>query len=117
METMYFVLGMLSIIAVAFMAVIVWGIVKITKLLKMVKQHEDWTITHERNTWTNISDIRQDFDRRINDMDRNAYDTMERFRRNIEDADKAILEESKSYTDSRIDKALGIIGTKQIIKG
>jgi hypothetical protein len=117
METTSFVLGMLSIIAVAFMAVIVWGIVKITKLLKMVKQHEDWTVTHERNTWTNISDTRQDFERRVNDMDRNAYDAMERYRRNIEDANKAILEESKSYTDSRIDKALGITGAKQLIKG
>jgi len=117
METMYFVLGMLSIIAVGFMAVIVWGIVKITKLLKMVKKHEDWTITHERNMWTNISDTRQDFERRVNDMDRNAYDAMERYRRNIEDANKAILEESKSYTDSRIDKALGTVGAKQLIKG
>jgi len=117
METTSFVLGMLSIIAVAFMAVIVWGIVKITKLLKIVKQQEDWMSNHERNTWTNIGDTRQDFERRVNDMDRNAYDAMERFRRSVEETNKAILEESKSYTDLRIDKVLGITGAKQIIKG
>ena len=31
METMYFVLGMLSIVAVAFVAVVVWGLLKIRK--------------------------------------------------------------------------------------
>ena len=117
MGTMYFVLGMLSIIAIAIVSVMVWGIVKITKLTKMAKQYEDWTMNHERNMWTNISDTRQDFERRVSDMDRNAYDAMERYRRNIEDANKAILEESKSYTDSRIDKALGTVGAKQVIKG
>jgi len=117
METTSFVLGMLSIIAAAFVVVVVWGIVKITKLLKMVKQHEDWTVTHERNMWTNIGDTRQDFERRVNDMDRNAYDAMERFRRSVEETNKAILEESKSYTDSRIDKVLSTTGAKQLIKG
>jgi len=117
METTSFVLGMLSIIAVAFMTVIVWGIVKITKLLKMVKQHEDWMSNHERNMWTNISDTRQDFERRVNDMDRNAYDSMERLRRQIDDLNRLTLQESMSYTDSRIDKALGTTGAKQLIKG
>jgi hypothetical protein len=117
METTSFVLGMLSIVAVAFMAVIVWGIVKITKLLKMVKQHEDWMLNHERNIWTSINDTRQDFERRVNDMDRNAYDSMERLRRQVDDLNRLTLQESMSYTDSRIDKALGTVGTKQLIKG
>jgi hypothetical protein len=39
METTSFVLGMLSIVAVAFMAVIVWGIVKINKLTVEFKSH------------------------------------------------------------------------------
>ena len=37
METIYFVLGMLSIVGAIAIATIVWGVVKISRLLKTIK--------------------------------------------------------------------------------
>ena len=72
METMYFVLGMLSIIGAIAIATIVWGIVKISKLLKAIKQQEEWIINNDRNTWENIHRLREDLERRMDIMDRHA---------------------------------------------
>jgi len=108
METMYFVLGMLSIVAAAFVAVIVWGIVKINK----------WIVNNDRSTWENIHRLREDLDRRMDSMDRHADSYMNDLKRELDDRFKYQLDESKSYTDSRFDKAVsGLNGAKQLIKG
>lgn len=72
METMYFVLGMLSIIGVAILATIVWGVVKISRLLKAIKQQEEWIMNSDRSTWENIHRLREDLERRMDIMDRHA---------------------------------------------
>jgi len=88
METTSFVLGMLSIIAVAFMAVIVWGIVKINKLTFELKATHEWIDNNTRERDYNFEHVYRQ------------------------------IAECRSYTDSRFDKALGAPpNTKQLIKG
>lgn len=97
--TMYFVLGMLSIVAVAFITVIVWGIVKIMKLSKISKAHDEYHMHHQ------------------NELDR-RFESMDKF---ISEVERESISSSKSYTDSRIDKLVdthSIVGVKQqVIKG
>ena len=115
---MYFVLGMLSIIGAAILATIVWGTLKIVNLLKTIKQHEEWMGNNERNVYDNMHRLREDLDRRIDDMDRHANSYMNELHRELDIRFKNQLDESKSYTDSRFDKAAsGLNGAKQLIKG
>ena len=105
METTSFVLGMLSIVAVAFMAVIVWGIVKINKLTFEMKATHEWIDNGTRDRDYNLQQVYRKFD----ETDRNISLEYERIYNQIA--------ECRSYTDSRIDKTLGITGAKQLIKG
>ena len=102
METTSFVLGMLSIIAVAFMAVIVWGIVKINKLTFQMKATHEWIDNGTRDRDYNLQQVYEKF----KETDRNVSYELERVYNQIA--------ECRSYTDSRIDKA---IPNKQLIKG
>jgi len=131
METTSFVLGMLSIIAVAFMTVIVWGIVKINKLTSEVifihkwidnivqdrdhqiqqvyKRFEETDRTHNNDFERSYNHITTNFDhldRKINEQERAMSLEFERAYNQIA--------ECRSYTDSRIDKATP---NKQLIKG
>jgi hypothetical protein len=105
METTSFVLGMLSIVAVAFMAVIVWGIVKINKLTFELKATHEWIDNGTRDRDYNLQQVYEKF----KETDRNVSYEFERIYNQIA--------ESRSYTDSRIDKMLGTTGAKQVIKG
>jgi len=102
METTSFVLGMLSIIAVAFMAVIVWGIVKINKLTFQMKATHEWIDNGTRDRDYNLQQVYKKFE----ETDRNVSYELERVYNQIA--------ECRSYTDSRIDKT---IPNKQLIKG
>ena len=84
METMYFVLGMLSIIGAIVIATIVWGIVKISKLLKTIKQHEEWIGNNERNVYDNMHRLREDLDRRMDNMDHHASSYMNELQRELD---------------------------------
>jgi len=105
METTSFVLGMLSIVAVAFMAVIVWGIVKINKLTFEMKATHEWIDNGTRDRDYNLQQVYE----KIKENDRQLSRELERVYNQIS--------ECRSYTDSRIDKTLGITGAKQLIKG
>ena len=105
METTSFVLGMLSIVAVAFMVVIVWGIVKINKLTFQMKATHEWIDNGTRDRDYNLQQVYKKFE----ETDRDISHEFERIYNHIA--------ECRSYTDSRIDKALGITGAKQLIKG
>jgi DNA anti-recombination protein RmuC len=144
METMYFVLGMLSIIGVIAIATIVWGIVKISKLLKVIKQQEEWIINNERQIHDTLYRLREDLERRMDIMERhaNGYVTdlqremaqkLEGLERDVTDhadhlhlrIDSQITDavtQSTSYTDRRIDKLIDtyfdiVSAKKQVIKG
>jgi hypothetical protein len=58
METMYFVLGMLSIVGAIMLATIVWGVVKINNLLKEVKTNEERISEVSRTFWETTHDTR-----------------------------------------------------------
>ena len=104
METMSFVLGMLSIIAVAFMAVIIWGIVKINKLTFELKATHEWIDNGTRDRDYNFEQVYKT----ISDRERQTqFEVQEIYRQ---------MAECRSYTDSRFDKALGA-PPKQVIKG
>jgi hypothetical protein len=105
METTSFVLGMLSIVAVAFMAVIVWGIVKINKLTFEMKATHEWIDNGTRDRDYNLQQVYRKFD----ETDRNISLEYERIYNQIA--------ECRSYTDSRVDKILSTTGAKQLIKG
>jgi len=106
METTFFVLGMLSIIGAIALATIVWGVFKINKLTKSIKQLEEWIQSNERNRWEEANRLRDDMDRKFDDTERNIVSHISH-----------VANESKSYTDSRFDKATGLTGEKKLIKG
>ena len=120
METMYFVLGMLSIIGAIILATIVWGVLKITNLLKAIKQHEEWIINNDRNVYDNSHRLREDLERRMDNMDRYANQYVTELQREIDtrfnnferevdmrfDDQLDAVAESHAYTDKRIDKLI-----------
>ncbi len=115
---MYFVLGMLSIIGAIVIATIVWGIVKISKLLKTIKQQEEWIMNSDRSTWENIHRLREELERRMDSMDHHTNSYMNELQHKLDIRFKDQLDKSKSYTDSRFDKTASVLtDTKQLIKG
>lgn len=131
METMYFVLGMLSIVGAIILATIVWGVVKINNLLKEVKTNEERIADVSRTFWETTHDTREEFDRRFKELertigsefqksDRDVYSEFERRDRDLDLRFRDICDEiaqTRSYIDSRIDKVTGTLGAKQVIKG
>jgi len=96
-----FAFGMLAMVTIIMIIVLVVGMVKV--------------IRHEagfRNMYKEINDCH----RHISDTERNIYseinETQNRFGQHIDELKK----ELQAYTDSRIDKALGTTGSKQILK-
>ena len=81
---MYFVLGMLSIIGAIVIATIVRGVVKITKLLKAIKQQEEWNANNDRTIWENIHRLREDLDRRMDDMDRHVHSRIDNLQQELD---------------------------------
>lgn len=146
METMYFVLGMLSIVAVAFVAVIVWGLLKIKKQEDEIKMLHKLNEDNHRLIYSMVEDVNRRIDRDIENInqvistDRREFgEEMRRmssnFDRRVDDfwsgfrdirnemveLSKSDVELSKSYTDSRIDKLIDtyfdmVSAKKQIIK-
>ena len=143
---MYFVLGMLSIVAVAFVAVVVWGLLKIKKQEDEIKMLNRMNEDNHRLIYSMVEDVNRrvnrevesinqvistdrrefseemrrmssNFDRRVDDVWGNFRD----IRNEMVELSKSDVDLSKSYTDSRIDKLIDtyfdIVGAKkQIIK-
>ena len=126
METIYFVLGILSIIGAIAIATIVWGVVKISRLLKTIKHQEEWIMNTERSTWDSIHRMREDLERRMDNMERHAYGHVTDLQREMEVKTNSqitdAVTQSTSYTDKRIDKLIDtyfdtVGAKKQVIKG
>ena len=139
METLSFTLGVLSVIIAAFIAVLVWGVVKVVKQQKQISSFEK----EIENVYRHMNESSSNMHNRLGEMDRQAYQTLQNYEREVEqkferthremddrldsvylamDHDrKSTIEQSKSYTDSRIDKLIDTyseIGSKkQVIKG
>jgi len=99
METMYFTFGVLTMIAMISIGVIVYGIVKVFKMEKQIR------------------DIQKDVHWNFNDLSGRFKDVHQR----IEDYYVSAKDMSNTYTDMRVDKLenklTGQPGTKQLIKG
>jgi gas vesicle protein len=128
METTYFVLGMLSVVALIFIGVISWGMFKINKqqteigslkeniqgLLRTISQEIEYTtrrIDSERQYIQ--SEVREYNDR----LERQLTDVWRGMDTRITDS----IKESNSYTDKRIDKLIDtyfdIKKNKDLLKG
>ena len=117
METMYFVLGMLSIIAAAVVVIVTWGLLKIKNQQRSIEILQQRLDEMPRQFYDETRNITQTFDRRFDDV----WGQFREMRGDTHEMDKGILESSKSYTDSRIDKLIDtyfdMVGAKkQIIK-
>ena len=95
-----FAFGILSMIAITMLVVIVVGIVKV--------------IRHDRQ-FRNYNNEVNDCHRHISEVERHVYQEINQTRTNFERITDELLRESQAYTDSRIDKTLGIT-KKQILK-
>ena len=128
METTYFVLGMLSVVALIFIGVITWGMFKISKqqteigslkddiqgLLRTISQEIEYTTRRIDSERQNIhSEFRENNDR----LERQLTDIWRGMDTRISDS----IKESNSYTDKRIDKLIDtyfdIKKNKDLLKG
>jgi hypothetical protein len=94
METFYFTLGVLSIIAIIFIVALVWGLVKVVRTKKDLG---DFRTSYERDIDSNH--------RRLDENKRELDVTVDHIYRRIDE----LHQESKSHTDKRADKLLQII--------
>ncbi len=129
METTYFVLGMLSIIAVTFVATIIAGLLKINKQQKtideLIERIKGLHLDHSQqfdNVYRNIDQVTNEMHRamheekgeltnRLNETSRDIDIRFNDVFRSLNDLGK----DCRSYTDSRIDKTTTT--AKTIIKG
>jgi hypothetical protein len=128
MNTLAFTLGVLSVIAVAFVAVLIWGIVKVVKQEKQIK---DLQLTDEetkqflykaqdelyREIRTNQDEVFRHTTHHVNDLSRVVEDDRKEMRAYINDQITDAVTQSRAYTDHRIDKLMDGNKPKQVIKG
>jgi Tfp pilus assembly protein PilN len=117
METMYFFLGVLTVVAAIVAGVITWGLLKIKNQQRSIEILQQKLDEIPREFYLSSRDMTQHIDKRFDDV----WGQFGEARRDIHEMDKGILESSKSYTDSRIDKLIDtyfdVVGAKkQIIK-
>jgi uncharacterized membrane-anchored protein YhcB (DUF1043 family) len=87
----YFVLGVLSVLALFLIAVLIYGMVKISKLTTKSKNFED--------------SINRDFENIHRRIDENKREVDNNFERSLTEINRQ-FQDLYSYTDSRIDKSL-----------
>jgi len=94
METFYFTLGVLSIIAIIFIVALVWGLVKVVRTKKDLKELE-------------LSYLREMeySQRRLDDQRRELDITLDHIHRRIEE----VHQDSRSHTDKRADRLIQIL--------
>jgi predicted PurR-regulated permease PerM len=120
METTYFVLGVLSVIALIFIGIIAWGMFKISKQqteignLKEDIQGLVRTISQEIEDTTRRIDSERQY---IQSEIREYNDRLERQLTDIWRNTEYSIKESNSYTDKRIDKLIDTISDVKKDKG
>jgi predicted Holliday junction resolvase-like endonuclease len=92
METLYFILGMLSVVTVVLTVVAVYGIVKYNQSQKQINNLQREIEETQRGVWRESESI----NRRIDRDDESKWRASEEIRRK--------MEELQSYIDSRVDK-------------
>ena len=90
MELTSFALGMLTMVAIAFAVVVVIGLLKVTKQAKEI----------------------ENLHKGLDQATRDYHQDLQVWRTDLELEIKRVELECKSYTDSRLDKKLGLTGSK-----
>jgi hypothetical protein len=120
MEITSFVLGMLSIVAVAIVAVIVVGMLKINKLEKSNENLQQLCVAIESDLRRLITDtnreltmvertIMQRIDKEIEDAHRHINHEVEEIQKHEHELETVLhrdIDETRRYIDSRIDKVV-----------
>jgi CHASE1-domain containing sensor protein len=122
METISFALGVASVLIVLLSTVTIWNMLKVKKLTK-----------EKENLHILINNVEQNLNNKIDDVQRHIHETFrevhnltDRISTDIYRSIEISSDDSKKYTDSRIDKLIDAyfshykeIGSKskQIIKG
>ena len=96
METLYFTLGMLSVVAVVLTASVVYGIVKLSKLNKWCHDTDVRIESTQRQMYRMDEDISSHTNRRIDDLSSSMWREREEIAKRLDDL--------QSYIDSRVDK-------------
>ena len=94
METFYFTLGILSIIAIIFIVALVWGLVMVVRTKKDLKELE---LSYSREM--------EYSQRRLDDHRRELDVIVTHIHRRIDE----VHQDSKSHTDKRADKLIQIL--------
>lgn len=121
METMYFILGILTMVALAFVGVLVVGLIKINKQERKIKDFEESVRFDREQFQRQFENIYRSQD----DQNRSFWDHMRNAETGLEKQFETIKKESNSYTDSRIDKLIDTYfevknlnkNNKELIKG
>lgn len=130
METLYFTLGIASVVVAVVAAVAVWAGFKVGKVsaeLKelersthdgLVAQHRDLNMI-ERTIQNGIENDRRDMDNRLESFERNIQEMFQHADRQIQGVDEhvqRVTDELYRHIDSRVDK-LAAKQEKQLING
>jgi len=123
METTYFVLGMLSVVALIFIGVITWGMFKISKQQTEIGNLKEDIQQLVRRISQEIEDTTRRIDSERQYIQSGVREHNDRLERQITDIWRGItdsISESNSYTDKRIDKLIDtydIKKEKDLLKG
>ena len=124
METTYFVLGMLSVVALIFIGVIAWGMFKISKQQTQIGNLQEDIQGLVRTISQEIEDTTRRIDSERQNIQSDFREYNDRLERQLTDIWRATadsIKESNSYTDKRIDKLIDtyfdIKKNKDLLKG
>ena len=124
METTYFVLGMLSVVALIFIGVIAWGMFKISKQQTQIGNLQEDIQGLVRTISQEIEDTTRRIDSERQYIQSGVREHNDRLERQITDIWRGMtdsIKESNSYTDKRIDKLIDtyfdVKNNKDLLKG
>ncbi|CAB4129958.1 hypothetical protein UFOVP117_184 [uncultured Caudovirales phage] len=128
METTYFVLGMLSVVALIFIGVIAWGMFKISKQQTEIESLQENIQGLVRTISQEIEDTTRRIDSERRYIQSEVRENNDRLERQLTDIWRGIdarimdsVNESNSYTDKRIDKMIDtyfeVKKNKDLLKG
>jgi hypothetical protein len=102
MELFYFALGVLTVFALILMGSMIVGMIKVSKIQRELSSFKDayrWDFDRSNRY---LDDMRKDNDDRIS----NVYHNLDERENKIYQEIRKSFEDSVSYTDKRIDKAI-----------
>ena len=123
METTYFVLGVLTVVAVIVAGVITWGLLMINKQQTQIKELQENIQGLVRTISQEIEDTTRRIDSERQYIQSGVSEHNDRLERQITDIWRGMtdsISESNSYTDKRIDKLIDtydIKKEKDLLKG